>query len=171
MTTEPTTPTAPSRLPASTLLAGAGGLLVVLGAFLPWVTVGSVFSISGIDAKYGIATLIVGIILLIAAFGAGKVYDASKAKVAATVITVLGALALAVGLYAGFVIRDNIAEANADTSASSTTEGGGELDAAFEDFANEIAEAFKPGTGFGVYATALGGALALGGGLMAAKRR
>lgn len=157
----------PGRLPTSTLLLGAGGLLILIGAFLPWVTVFG-FGISGVNTNYGIITILIGIAALIIAFGAGRLYNARLSGTLMKVAAGLGALACALALYVGFAIREDVAEdeGSGDT-ASSEEEDLGEFGDALEGFA----EALKPKTGVGVYTTLLGGALAVAGGVMASRGR
>ena len=65
--THPMTPTGPSRLPTTTLLIAAGAVLILIGSFLPWITVFG-FGISGVDTDYGIITLVIAAVALVAAF-------------------------------------------------------------------------------------------------------
>ena len=168
--TNATPAAAPSRLPTSTLLIGAGALLLVVGAFLPWVKVFA-FGISGVDTDWGIFTLLIGVVALVAAFGAGRVFNASKSGVLLKVTAALGVVAVAIAVYVGFAIRDSVAqdEAGAETSTSEE-EDLGEFGEGFEDVFKDLADALKPTTGVGVYATLLGGALVAAGGLMGSRR-
>jgi hypothetical protein len=166
--TPASTPAGAGRLPTSTLLLGAGALLLIVGAFLPWIKVFA-FGISGVDTNYGIGTLLIGVVALVGAFGAGRIFNASKAGIFLKVAAALGVVALALALYVGFAIRDSIAEDEAGTDDAAATEDSG-LGAEFDDALEDLTEALKPTTGVGVYATALGGALVLAGGLMASRR-
>ena len=145
----------------------------MLGAFLPWVTVGEIFGISGVSAQYGIATLVVGLLALVAAFGTGKIFDRSKRSLVVTAAAVLGAIAVAISIFVGFAIRDSVAkdETEQQTAQESTSTGDEELDQSLENFgadlAKTFADAFKVSTGIGVYATLLGGALVVAGGFKA----
>lgn len=175
MTDNDTTPapTGPSRLPTSTVLLGAGGLLLILGAFLPWVTVGDLLGISGVSARYGIATLIVGLVALLAAFGAGRVFDMTKRRPVLIASGVLGALATILALYVGFAIRDNVAEDKTGEETAAQNDSSTNEDDSFAElgaeFAESLAAAFEIKTGVGVYATLIGGALVLAGGVTALK--
>lgn len=159
---------APNRLPTSTLLIAGGAVLILIGSFLPWVKIFA-FGISGVDTDYGIITLLIGVIALVAAFGAGRVFDAGKTRAALVVTAVLGAVALACALYVGFAIRDSVAEDEGGTDTAATEEESG-LGEEFDDALEDFASALEPQTGVGVYTTALGGVLVLAGGLMGAAR-
>lgn len=156
-------PLAPVRLPTSTLLMGGGAVALVLGAFLPWVTVASIFNLSGVSVRYGIGTLVAGLLVLVVAFGRDRVYDASKQRPLRIGAVVLGVAALGVALYVGFAIRNSLAQDKEGGSASGfsadTTSGDPEFQKSVDDFGKQIANAFAPKTGFGVYVTALGGLL------------
>lgn len=167
--THPTTPTGPSRLPTTTLLIAAGAVLILIGSFLPWITVFG-FGISGVDTDYGIITLVIAAVALVAAFGAGRVFDVGKTRVAMIVTAVLGAVALACALYVGFAIRESVAEDEGGSEAAATDEESG-LGEEFDDALEGFAESLAPKTGVGVYATALGGVLVLAGGVMAARKK
>lgn len=166
-----------SRLPASTLLLGAGGLLLILGAFLPWVTIGAIGSISGVNSRYGLGTLLIGVMVLVATFGVGRIFSRDEAKAVMIIAAAFGAASLVLALYVGFATRDSVAEGEVDDAGASegADSSSDDLDAAFEDFGKEfeesLAEFVKVGTGVGVYATALGGALVAGGGYLASRRR
>lgn len=85
-------PTAgPGRLPTSTLLMGAGGVLLLISAILPWVTVFGI-GISGVSAQWGVITLLAGLAVLVAAFGAGRIFDAAKTALLTTIAAGLGML-------------------------------------------------------------------------------
>lgn len=168
--THPTTPTGPSRLPTTTLLIAAGAVLILIGSFLPWITVFG-FGISGVNTDYGIITLVIAAVALVAAFGAGRVFDAGKTRAAMIVTAVLGAVALACALYVGFAIRDSVAEDEGGSDAAATEEEDSGLGDEFDDALEGFAESLSPKTGVGVYTTALGGVLVLAGGLMAARKK
>ena len=168
-----TTP-APARIPVPTLLLGAGGVALVIGSLLPWVTVGSIFSISGITSKYGIGTLLVGLFALLAAFGAGRVFVTTARRPVMIGTAVLGVAALGLAVYVGFAIRDSVAKSDSRSKATGTaaplpigTSDPSNLDQSFQDafkgLQDKLASVFAVHTGFGVYVTALGGALVIGG--------
>jgi uncharacterized membrane protein YedE/YeeE len=168
--TNVTPPASPGRLPTSTLLIGAGALLLLLGAFLPWVKVFA-FGISGVDTDWGIVTLLIGVVALVAAFGAGRIFDPSKANIFLKVTAALGVVAVAIAVYVGFAIRDAVAEDETGTETSTSEEQDlGELGEGFEDAFSDLADALKPTTGVGVYATLLGGALVAAGGILGSRR-
>lgn len=177
-TNDTTTNTAPGRLPTSSLLLGAGGILLIIGALLPWVTIAEVFSISGVGSDYGIIALLGAAVALVAALGAGRVFSAGQTKPVAIAAIVLGVLSLAAALYVGFAIRDAVAEDEVDDGAvaqedeisTGDAELDAELEASLEGFAAELEAAFTPTTGIGVYTTALGGLLVIAGGAMLARR-
>jgi hypothetical protein len=147
-------------LPATALIMGAGGLALVFGAFLPWVTVASIFTVNGVSVHWGIATLIAGLVVLVVALGRGRIYTADQEQPLSIVAAVLGVGAIAVALYVGFAIRDSVAEDKSDVASGPST--GPDVDI---DFGNAFAELFKVRTGFGVYITAIGGVLAAAGGI------
>lgn len=161
------------RLPLSTLLLGAGGVLLVLGALLPWVTVGSILSISGITARWGLLTIIAGVVVLLAASGAGRGFAARQAHSVALVAAVAGAASLLIALYVGFAIRDAVAESREGSQTVGVVAPSGldpEFQRSFDELSASLLEAFKASTGVGVYATALGGALACVGYALALRR-
>ncbi len=168
--------TPPGRLPASTLALAVGGILLIIGAMLPWVTVGALFSISGITAHYGLGTLLIGLVALVAAFGAGRVFSPRAGKFVSAITSLLGLVALAVALLVAFGIRDAIAESESGGNKSVATDttnpitGDTELDNSLRELGESVAEAFKVSTGMGVYSTAAGGLLVLLGGVQAFRR-
>jgi hypothetical protein len=158
----PSVPYAATTLPATMLLLGAGGLALVFGAFLPWVTVASFFTISGFSVHWGIATLIAGCAVLVVALGRGTIYTPDQQQAVCIVAAVLGVGAIAVSLYVGFAIRDSVAEAKSSIPSSPAgTNPGVDID-----FGDALAEFFKIRTGSGVYVTALGGVMAAAGGIL-----
>ena len=163
-------PSTSTRLPLSTLLLGVGGALLVLGALLPWVEVGSVLSISGVTANWGLVTIVAGAVALLVAFGVGRIFPSEQARPAAVVAAVAGGASLLIALYVGFAIRDSVAESRTESGIAGVVvpgELGTEFQESLDELSASITEAFKASTGVGVYATALGGVLVCAGGLQA----
>jgi hypothetical protein len=167
-----------TTFPVPVVAIGVGALLLAVGAFLPWVTI-FFLSISGVDARYGLATLAAGLVAGLLAFQltTGRLANVSV-QPAAVAGVVLGVLSLGIALYVGFAIRSGVAEAKTGTADIATFEtssegtGNAELDASLDDLSRSVQDAFRPGTGAGVYVTALGGVLvAAGSGFMAASDR
>lgn len=162
-----------ANFPAPVLLLGCGGVLLTIGALLPWVTVGSFLSISGVTARWGLLTLVAGLgaIAIAVQISTGRLVPRSTDKALAIAGAVLGLLSFAIAIYVGFAIRDSIAddEGGADSSSSAST-GNDEFDESMDELERSLEELFKVGTGIGVYATALGG-LAVGGGAAMKLRR
>lgn len=169
-----TAPDANTRLPAWTLLIGFGGLALVIGAFLPWVTVGTIFSVNGLNAHYGIGTLLAGVVALATALGAGRIYKRKNRETFVSLSALLGLGAVVVAVLAAVFVQRSIADTNGRLSAaesSSPPNSAGSSDSAFaqsltemqNSIQNSIAQALQIGTGFGVYLTGLGGVLILAG--------
>ncbi len=161
-TVDPTPSPFPTKLPTSALLLAAGGLLLVLGAFLPWVEAAQVFGVSGIGVRWGIATLLAGVFAAVAAFGSGRIFARAGRLPVMIAAVVLGSASLLIALYVGLAIRGSVAETGAETAST----GDPALDAELDEFSASLEEAFAPKTGIGVYSTALGGVLVLAGGVL-----
>lgn len=138
-------PSAPAAAPREGLQlppAGIaiGGLLVIGGSFLPWATMG-IFSANGMQGGDGIITAVVGVVLLL--LGAAGAMDSARASGSWGASLVLGLVALALG---GWHI--------ADISGRVVTDVGSPL------------LGLHPDAGIGLYAIAIGGAVAAIGGWM-----
>jgi hypothetical protein len=164
---------ASTNFPAPVLLLGCGGVLLTVGALLPWVTIGNLLSISGVTARWGLVTLAAGLGALAIAVqvGTGRLVPRSTDKALAIGGVVLGLLSFAIAIYVGFAIRDSIAEdeSGSDPSSSAST-GNDEIDESMSEFERSLEELFKVGTGIGVYATALGGLAVAGGAALKLRR-
>jgi len=152
----------------------AGGLLGVIGVFLPWAQLASVGSlvtpavttvgVSGIRHWSGLAALVASGVAVLGALGAGMFEDAPSRRQAGTVAAVAGALAVVAALI-GFSQREAI--------ATGGLPGGREALAFARDFAAEFNREFdlsipppRVGAGGGVFLTVAGGAAGAIGGLL-----
>jgi hypothetical protein len=147
---------------------------MAIGALLPWVTVAGFLSITGVTARWGLVTLVAGLLTIGIVFqlGTGRLVKASFNKPLRFTAVALGLISLAIALYVGFAIRDALAEDKSNEKAStSSTTGDSEFDKSLDNWAKSFADALKPSTGAGVYATGLGGALAMAGAMMTLSRR
>jgi hypothetical protein len=172
---EPSAPqTTGKPLPRAVLTIGVGGVFALVGSLLPWVTIASILSISGVSARWGLIPLVAGLLLVAIAIqlATGKLVAATANRALAIVGIVLGVLSLATSLYVGFAIRDAVAESKSETSASEdVSTGDAEMDAWADEFAKGLEELFEIGTGIGVYVTGLGGLLGAGGSALAVAGR
>lgn len=152
----------------------AGGLLGVIGVFLPWAQLASVGSlvtpavttvgVAGIRHWSGLAALVASGVAVLGALGGGMFEDAPSRRQAGTVAAVAGALAVVAALI-GFSQREAI--------ATGGLPGGREALAFARDFASEFNREFdlsipppRVGAGGGVFLTVAGGAAAAIGGLV-----
>lgn len=162
------------QFPAEVLMLGLGGILMFVGAFLPWVSVASIFSVSGIDAQWGLVALFAGFAALgvSAQLGTGRLVRAELNRGLSILGVILGVVGLAAALYVGFAIRDTVAE---DESGSTTTSedestGDAEFDASMEEFEESLEDLFAIKVGTGVYIAIAGGLLTSAGGAVAIRR-
>jgi hypothetical protein len=162
----------PARLPTPTLLLAAGAVLLVVGSLLPWVTIASIFSVNGVTAKYGIGTLIAGLVAFVAAFGAGRIFSNAARRPVMISTAVLGLLSLLLAVGVTVKLRETIAHSSGhstDTAALTSADPGtdptlgGEFGQALTKATQSLTEALKPKTGFGVFVIGLGGILTLAG--------
>lgn len=163
----PAEPKPTTKLPTSTLLLGAGGLLLLLSAFMPWIKV-LAFSLSGVDTDWGLIAIVAGVAAIIAAAGP-RVFASEKAVAAVLSLTgILAVFAIIGAIYVGFAVRDSVAKEESSEASSPSNPYLGEE---FEDALDEFAEAFKPTTGTGVYAAVIGGVVVLAGTVVAGRER
>lgn len=144
------------------LLIALGAILLVLGSFLPWVTVGAFWSISGVGARWGLITLFTGLALLVIAVQllTGRLVQPSRTRALAVGGVVLGVLSVGLALYVGLGLRDAIAESDGGTAASESADNAAdELDGLADDFADSLKALFEVGTGAGLYTVGVGGIL------------
>lgn len=157
--TEPATTT---RLPASTIVLALGGGLLVIGAFLDWISSAGIFGVTGVRARYGLVTLAVGLYVQAVAFGAGRLYDVSYRKPVAVVTLLLGAASAGLALAVGFTIV-NAADSEPPPAAAAAPADPDDpfaaLGESFDQLGDDLAEAFAPKLGVGVFVTVAGGAL------------
>jgi len=158
-------------LPPYVLLLFAGGVLAVVGSFLPWVSIGALLSVTGVEARWGLFTLGAGFAASAIAIqlSSGRLVRRKMDRALAIAAVVLGVVSLGIAIYVGFAVRDAVAESNSEssTSAEASSTGDPEFDASLDDFAKGIEEAFKVRTGAGVYLTVLSGILISAGGAIA----
>ena len=156
------------------LLTGLGGVLLVVGSLLPWVTIGAFFSISGVGARWGLGTLFAGLALLAIAaqIVTGRLVPPSRTRALAIGGVALGVLSLGLALYVGLGLRDAIAESETGTSSSESADSSaGELDGLADDFAESLEALFEVGTGAGLYTVGVGGILGAAGAGLALRRK
>lgn len=156
------------------LLVGCGGVLLIVGSLLPWVTIGSFLSISGVTARWGLVTLVAGLgaVAIAVQISTGRLIPRAPDKALAIASVVLGLLSFAIAIYVGFAMRESVAEdeADSDSTSSSASTNTDEFDESMDEFERSLEKLFKVSTGIGVYATALGG-LAVAGGAAVKLRR
>jgi hypothetical protein len=155
----PTIPPPPSGLMRNptlpgAIMAGLGGLLIIVGSFLPWLTataplVGTI-NVNGMQGGGdGIITLVLGVLtVLIAAVGVAAMPDVVRLSIITGVITV------AVAIYDYNSVQERIAEMK--TAAKPT----GDLGFDIPIIAN---------VGAGIYVLFVGAAFAILGGLVVRK--
>lgn len=174
-------PTPASRaLPLPALLLGLGGVLLALSSLLPWVSV-LVFDLSGLKVEWGAAALVGGLVAVVAAVEEGAGLIGRAARPLLRVGALLGGLA---GAGAALAVRQRIGSATdgftsglgSATSDAATDLGfdgapltGGGLEQGFGDFGAQLAEAFMPSAGVGLW-LALAAGLVVAAGAVAALR-
>jgi hypothetical protein len=89
-----------------------GGLLVVVGSFMPWLTVAAAFvgtiSYSGVEGgKDGVITLIIGVLAV--TVGAVRLLSQRVPRVVQHISAALGVLVLAIGFYDLEEVRQRVA--------------------------------------------------------------
>lgn len=167
-----------TSLPPGAIVAGAGALLAIVGVFLDWASVttsieggqfagqqlpGGTDSIgaTGISHWTGIVALLASVVALAAAAGIGFLREAATRRTAAMVAAGAGAAALLMTIVA-FIMSESIALADVPGGAQAL------------EFARQFAEQLgvggieiDVGPSIGVFVTAIGGAVAAVGGVLA----
>ncbi|ODU24648.1 MAG: hypothetical protein ABT15_00035 [Pseudonocardia sp. SCN 73-27] len=138
------------------IVTAVGGLLAIVGSFLPWVTIragafGSL-SVAGIEGD-GIITLIVGVLIL--AVGILRLVKPSIPALVQRLPILFGLVVVAIGVYV--IINLN------STMAAAGGAGGG--------IAADLAAALDISLGFGLIMTIVGGVVAIVGGVIVSKQR
>jgi uncharacterized membrane protein len=175
--TEPTTPSRVSP-PAGAIVAGIGGLLTLVGVFLHWARLTSTLEggqfagqqfgpasqsvgATGISHWTGILALVAGLVAVAAAIAIVVLQDPGTRRMAAMAAAGGGTLALLMAIL-GIVMSESIALGDVPGGKQAL------------DFARQFAEqlgvegfGIDTGPAMGVFVTAMGGALAAGGGFMA----
>lgn len=175
---EPTLTKTNTSMPPGAIVAGAGGLLALIGVFLEWASIttsleGGQFAgqqipagsqsvgASGISHWTGILALLAAAVAVAGAVGVFVLKDASTRRKAAAAATGGGAVAILMAIVA-FLMTESIALADVP--------GGREA----LEFARQFAEQLgvggfeiDTGVGIGVFVTAIGGAVAAVGGFLA----
>ncbi|ODU02867.1 MAG: hypothetical protein ABS81_16160 [Pseudonocardia sp. SCN 72-86] len=137
------------------IITAVGGLLAVVGSFLPWVTIqagafGSL-SVAGTEGD-GIITLIVGVLIL--AVGILRLVKPSIPAIVQRLPILFGLIVVGLGVYVIINLNSTMAEA--------TGAGGG--------IAADLAEALDISLGFGLIMTIVGGVVAIVGGIVVSKQ-
>ena len=154
--------TGTSRAPIGAILAIAGGALLVVGSFLPWVTLtqgGVSESATGIDGSDGYVTVVAGLVAL----GAGIMMMRQTKRALAILALVAGLVGGGLGVYDALTVKDSIAAEVASQVGISVEEARVALDQGIE------AGLFDISTGIGLYPVIGGGVVAVIGGLMSMK--
>jgi hypothetical protein len=164
--------------PPGAIVAGIGGLVALIGVFLPWANVTTAFEggqlggqqfggasqsvgATGISHWTGILALIAALVTLAVAVGVVVLQDPGTRRTAAIVAVGGGGAALVMAIL-GVVMSESIAVGSAP--------GGREALDFARQFADQLGlEGFRVDTGpaIGVFVTALGGAVAVAGGFLA----
>lgn len=176
------TSTEQSGAPRWALLLLGGGAALVLGAFLPWVRI-LVFEISGVTARWGIVTLLAGIVVLVAAYQAwkGGLLSARATRPLLIAAAIAGGIGVLVPAAVAVELKESVAESEVgeedgisdDDAFGSEDEEffDAEWEAEMEEFERSLAEAFAVKLGFGLWLSLLGGGVALAGGIDALRSR
>jgi hypothetical protein len=167
-----------TSLPTGAIVAGVGGLLAIIGVFLEWASVttsieggqfagqpipGGTESVgaTGISHWTGIVALMASVAALAAAAGIVSLREAATRRTSAMVAAGAGGLALLMTIVA-FLMSESIALADVPGGAQAL------------DFARQFAEQLgvggieiDVGPSMGVFVTAIGGAIAVVGGVLA----
>jgi hypothetical protein len=171
----------PASGPGSALLLLAGGILAVLGAFLPWVTV-FVFNINGVSARWGFLSLLAGLVGLAAGYQRwkGGLFKARSTRTVMICGLVAGFVALSTSLLVAVALKTDVAKSKTGGDTTSTTVASSDCEtapdpaacrqianesfgSAFDDFSKSLEKAFAVRIGYGIWVTALGGlAMAVG---------
>jgi hypothetical protein len=153
----PTPAAAPSGLTRNpdipgAVLTGFGGLLMIFGSFLPWLTVTApligTISRSGLDGGGdGVITLALGIVTVL--IGMARLMAATMPTLLYRASIITGLVAGATAIYANSQVQDRIAQA--------------------KDAAGEFAGLLVANTGAGLWTLGIGAALAIIGGMVTRK--
>lgn len=173
-------PNTTRALPLPALLLGLGGVLLSLSSLLPWVSI-LVFDLSGLKVEWGAAALVGGFVAVVSAVEEGTGLIGRAARPVLRVGALLGGLA---GAGAALAVRQRIGSttdgftsglesAGSDAATDLGLDGapftGGGLEEGFGDFGAQLAEAFMPSAGVGLW-LALGAGLVVAAGAVAALR-
>ena len=157
------------------LFTAAGGLLIALGSLLTWATVGIVSdtegvldtAIPGIDRAEGVATLAMGVAILIGLVALRVVASQAARRAVALLITVCAAGALLVGLLDLSDTRSRFDDAGAERIIETVSQERSvpieEARRGFEEIDSSVIEITR---GSGLWTLVAGGALGLIGGLL-----
>jgi hypothetical protein len=152
---------------AGGVVALVGGVLLVVGSFLPWATLiaaGTAVSAKGIDGSDGKITLICGIVLLL--YGIGRMTGAVRAgkRALAVVAIIAGLIAGGLALYDAATAKKRIVDDLSSTVAGkvgvSTDQARRLLQAAVDSGRVQIR------LGFGIFLVMGGGLLGVVGGVV-----
>jgi hypothetical protein len=179
--TEPTTASS-APPPAAVIVSGMGGIAALIGVFLDWATITTSFEggqfagqqlpsftetvgvAQGLDHWTGIVALVASVVAVAGAVGSLVVQDSGTRRIAAMAAVGGGIVALLTAIV-GIVVSESIA-------VSTFPDGSKALEFARQ-FAEQLGgQGFRIQTGpsIGVLVTALGGAVATGGGFMALRQ-
>jgi hypothetical protein len=173
-------PPAPARqaLPLEALGLGLGAVLLVVSAFLPWISIFA-FGVSGIDLRYGVVALVAGILSLVAAAEAatGSVVGPARRSLVHGVAVVAGlgsaiaALAVWTRLRQVLSDLDGFAglggELSFDESAPSPDDP---FAAGFGELGQQLADALAPQAAAGLWLALAAGLLVAGSAVVAIRR-
>lgn len=176
----PASPVAPSRgLPLPALLLGLGGVLLALSSLLPWVSV-LVFDLSGLKVEWGAAALVGGLVALAAALEEATGALGRSLRPLLRIGALVGGLA---GTGAALVVRQRIGSAGEGFDSgldTATSDLGGlaengvpgpgtgfGLEEGFADFGKQLAEAFTPSPGVGLWMALVAGLVVAAGAVTA----
>lgn len=179
--TEPTTASS-APPPAAVIVSGIGGVAALIGVFLDWATITTSFeggqfagqqlpaftesvgTAQGLDHWTGVVALVASVVAVAGAIGSTVVQDSGTRRTAVMAAVGGGIVALLTAIV-GRVVSESI--------AVSTFPGGSQALEFARQFAEQLGgQGFRIQTGpsLGVFVTALGGAVAAGGGFMALRQ-
>lgn len=154
--------TGTSRAPIGAILAIAGGALLAVGSFLPWITLtqgGVSDSATGMDGSDGWVTLTAGLV----AVAVGAIALRASRRALGVLAMVAGLVGAGLGVYDALTVKDSIAGEVASQAGVSVEDARLALDQGI------AAGLFDISTGIGLYLVIGGGVIALVGGLMSMK--
>jgi hypothetical protein len=159
-------------MPRSARLLFVGGAAMAIGSLAPWVTI-FLINISGVDAEYGIVTLLAGVVCSVAAYEVwkGGVFRHIAKRTVLTVALLAAIAGAASPIYVAAEAKRSVAGAQLGSGTGfgvPTAPGSTQfpsINNGLQGFTNSLAQAFGPKIGFGVWLSILGGLASMAGAL------